>query len=230
MGARHAHAPDVPHAPSPGTRRGVRSPPRQADPETGAATHHPLCDAKLKKQGALAEKTLGKARGVDTHPPRAPQASNQAITSMRDERPRQEPPASPRNRRVDAAAQATVRRRHDTLVAHNVRELADTLSHQLRVLHNVRRMRHHARDQVLALRQFDVAPDRPLVRVASIRRLERQAIRVNQQGQITMSLNAISVVCGPCHEPQHTWKRTRDGSMPSSAWFSASIRTRENAR
>ena len=46
----------------------------------------------------------------------------------------------PRNRRVDAAAQATVRRRHDTLVAHNIRELADTLSHQLRVLHNVRRV------------------------------------------------------------------------------------------
>ena len=38
----------------------------------GAATHDPLCDAKLKEQGALAEKTLGKARGVDTHPPRAP--------------------------------------------------------------------------------------------------------------------------------------------------------------
>lgn len=46
----------------------------------------------------------------------------------------------PRNRRVDTAAQATVRRRHDTLVANNIRELADTLSHQLRVLHNVRRV------------------------------------------------------------------------------------------
>ena len=35
----------------------------------------------------------------------------------------------PGNRRVDAAAQAAVSRRHDALVAHNVRELADTLSH-----------------------------------------------------------------------------------------------------
>ena len=82
-------------APNPGTRRGVRSPLRQADPEAGAATHCPLCEAKLKKQGALAEKTLGKARGVDTHPPRAPGACNQAITSMRDERPAPKPPASP---------------------------------------------------------------------------------------------------------------------------------------
>lgn len=127
-------------APNPGTRRGVRSPPRQADPETGAAAHAILCEAKLKKHGKSPEKTLKKRAGrTKIHPARPRPAIRRSLrceTSALGKSLQ----LRPRNRRVDAAAQATVRRRHDTLVAHNVRELADTLSHQLRVLHNVRRV------------------------------------------------------------------------------------------
>src|SRR5467141_2319245 len=69
----------------------------------------------------------------------------------------------PGDLRVRAAAETTVAAGDDVLAPNAPRETRDALRHDLRMLDDVGRVRHHARDQYLACRQLHAVPHGVLV-------------------------------------------------------------------
>src|ERR1700729_199113 len=67
------------------------------------------------------------------------------------------------------------------LAADNIGELADALSDEFRMLDVVRAGVDHAGDQNLVVRNPGIAPDRPLMRMPRICRLERNRLRLAPQ-------------------------------------------------
>src|ERR1700722_11447758 len=64
------------------------------------------------------------------------------------------------------------------LAADDIGELADALSDEFRMLDVVRAGVYHAGDQNLVVRNTGIAPDRPLMRMPRICRLERNRLRL----------------------------------------------------
>ena len=75
----------------------------------------------------------------------------------------------------DALAEAAIGAGDDVLFADQRGVLHQPLGDQLGVLDQVRRVADDARHERLAVRQLDVLPDRPIVLVARVRRLDRDA-------------------------------------------------------
>src|SRR6478735_6638417 len=83
-----------------------------------------------------------------------------------------------------AAAETAIGAGHHILRPHQFGEAADPLRHQFRVLDAVGRVRNHAGNEDLALRQLHVLPDRIFVLVPCIRRLDQIALRPYPQHQV----------------------------------------------
>src|SRR5438045_4993061 len=83
--------------------------------------------------------------------------------------------------RAGDCAEAAVRPRHDTVSADEVGEPDDPFGDELRMLDEVRGRVDDAGDQVLVVWKLDVPPDRPLVRLTRVCRLEEQYCRLRSQ-------------------------------------------------
>src|SRR5689334_24926920 len=83
-----------------------------------------------------------------------------------------------------APAEAAIGPCHHALRPDKTDEAAYSLSHQFRVLDAVGRVRNHAGNEDLALRQLHVLPDRIFVLVPCIRRLDQLALRPYPQPQV----------------------------------------------
>ena len=68
---------------------------------------------------------------------------------------------------MNSATQTTVRPGHDVLPTDQVGVPHDAVGHDLRVLHDIGGVTHHARDEHLAIGKFDIPPDLPLMLMAS---------------------------------------------------------------
>ncbi len=106
---------DLNAGPNPGTPDAACDPCGRQTRKRGLQ-YNPLCDAKQRTLGALAEKTLGKAPGGGPHPPARPRPAIRRSLRCETGACASTPQLRPRNRRVDAAAQACSPSRHDTLV------------------------------------------------------------------------------------------------------------------
>lgn len=121
--------PDAPQPPIP-------EPAAACDPHRGEPTRkrglqhtiHCVTPSSKNRELCLRKPWEKRAGWILIHPVRPRQTIRRSLRCETSAL-RQHLQLRPRDRRVDAAAQAAVRRRHDALVAHNVRELADALSH-----------------------------------------------------------------------------------------------------
>ena len=81
-------------------------------------------------------------------------------------------------------------------------EIEDAVGDDLGMLDDIGGVADDARDQDLALGQFDVPPNLPLVLVTDIAGLDRECSGPTFSSTSTMCLSGRSVVCGPCQLPQ----------------------------
>src|SRR5262249_39743138 len=81
-------------------------------------------------------------------------------------------------------AEAAVGPGDDALAPDHVGETFDALRHQLRMLDQMHAVRDHAWDQELVVGQCDLAPERPFVFVAWVRRLDDTSAGVDLQQQV----------------------------------------------
>ena len=141
-------------------------------PQCGFASHDARQPADLGRTAAQA-----RARRRDGAPGLGVVATKELF--CRDPRPfcaRRE--FGPGNfRMANALAKAAVGSRDDIFLAHDARVANQPLGHQLRVLDQVGRVPDDTRDERLAVGQFDVLPDRPVVFVARVGCLDRDRIR-----------------------------------------------------
>ena len=82
---------------------------------------------------------------------------------------------------MDASAETAIGASDNVLAPHHPGEGQDAVGNELVVLDDVGGMADHTRDQDLAVGQFDVLPNPPLVRMANIAGLDRERPGVNLQ-------------------------------------------------
>src|SRR6476619_6528388 len=81
-------------------------------------------------------------------------------------------------------AKAAVSSGDHPFASHHAGEALDALRDQLRMLDEVHAVRNHAWDQKPVVRQFDLLPDRPLVLVTRVCRLDNECTGTDLQHQV----------------------------------------------
>src|SRR5258707_13157176 len=83
-----------------------------------------------------------------------------------------------------ALRKSAVGSRDDPLTADRAGEIHDPLRDRLGMLDHGGRVRDHAGNEYLALRELHVLPHTPLVRVTGCRRLDRIALRLDPEHEV----------------------------------------------